>query len=89
MLPAMNRAIFVLFSVGLPLVAALIGGFATRLLMHTIPKIDPEVTKTRTDIYLTRVAYVGFIVGVIMLGLWALGVTALGVVAGIRLLLWD
>jgi hypothetical protein len=82
----MNRAIFLLFSLGLPLVAALTVAFAKHLLMHAIPKIDPEATKTRTDVYSARAAYVTFIVGVLMLGVWTLGVTALGIMAGIRLL---
>jgi hypothetical protein len=82
----MSCAIFLIFSFGLPLVAAMIVAFAKHLLMHAIPRIDPEVTKTRTDIYSTRAAYVGFIVGVLMLGVWALGITALGIMAGIRLL---
>jgi hypothetical protein len=85
---SMNRAIFLFFSLGLPLVAALTVAFAKHLLLHAIPKIDPEATKTRTDIYSTRAAYLGFIVGVLMLGVWALGITALGILAGIRLLGW-
>jgi hypothetical protein len=82
----MNVTMFFFFSVGLPSAAVVIVAFAKRMLMDEIPKIDPEVTKTRTDIYAVRSAYACFIVGVIMFAVWALGITALGIMAGIRLL---
>jgi hypothetical protein len=78
----------VLLALGLPFAALLTIWFCDRLLMERIPKYDSEVTKTRTDIFSMRAAYAGFVVGLLILSIWALAVAALGLVAGLKLLRW-
>lgn len=82
----MHNALLIYFGVGLPLAGALMIGFAKSLLMDAIPKIDPEVNKTRTDIFSIRAAHVCFIAGIGLLVVWSLGITALGIIAGLRVL---
>jgi hypothetical protein len=74
------------FVTGLPIAGALTVAFARNLLMDTIPKIDPDLVKTRTDIYAVRAAFASFMVGLSILAVWACGVAVLGIVAGIRVL---
>jgi hypothetical protein len=72
----------------MPLAAWLTIRFANRLLMERIPQHDPATVKTRTDIYSMRAAYASFIVGLLILALWAVALAALGVIAGLKILLW-
>jgi len=82
----MSVAIVVCFVLGLPLVAFLVIRLGDRLLMARIPAYDPATTKTRTDVYSMRAAYASFIVGLLILVVWALTLAALGVIGGLRLL---
>jgi len=82
----MALIIELLFIIGLPAVAFGVIGFADTLLMKRIPRFDPATTKTRTDIYSMRAAYGSFIVGLAVLGLWALAIVALGFIATLRIL---
>ena len=82
----MVPVIALLFLVGLPLVVLGILWFADALLMKRIPQFDPATMKTRTDLYSMRAAYASFIVGLVILAVWALGVVVLGVIATLRIL---
>jgi hypothetical protein len=82
----MSYAILFFFELGLPIAACLMISCARNLLLNVIPKLDPEVNKTRTDIFVIRASYACFMVGVVILAIWAIGVTVLGIIAGIRLL---
>lgn len=77
-------AIFVVLQ---PIAAFCLIWFSHHLLMRAIPQIDGELIKTRTDIFAMRAAYACFIVGLAVAGLWSLGLTVLGLIAGIRILL--
>ena len=76
------------FAVGLPITGILTIKFGRHLLMDAIPKIDAELVKTRTDIFAVRAAFASFMVGLSILVIWACGITALGILAGIRVL-WE
>jgi len=82
----MSVTILACFVVGLPAVAFVVIWFADRLLMARIPAYDSEATKTRTDVYSMRAAYASFIIGLLILAVWALTLAALGIIAGLRLL---
>jgi hypothetical protein len=76
----------VTFAVWLPAMAWRVIRLANELLMDRIPKYDPETTKTRTDIYSMRAAYASFIVGLLMLALWAVTLAALALASGLKIL---
>jgi hypothetical protein len=81
----MSVAIVVCFVLGLPMVAFLVIRLGDSLLMARIPAYDPAATKTRTDVYSMRAAYASFIVGLLILVVWALALASLGLIAGLRL----
>ena len=82
----MSIAAILFFAIGLPIAAFCLIVFANHLLMDRIPKCDPELVKTRTDIYGMRAAYAAFLVGLAILAVWAIGVATLGLIVGIRVL---
>lgn len=58
--------------------------FAFYILMHVIPRLDPEKMKTRTDLYSVRAGYTCFVAGIAILALWAIGVAIIGVTEQLR-----
>lgn len=80
-------AILVIFVLVQPLMAGGLLWFSHHLLLRAIPKIDGELAKTRTDMFATRAAYACFMVGLSIAGLWSIGLTVLGLIAGTRILI--
>jgi len=80
----MQTAVAGTFLLGLPAVAFFLIWCAKRLLIHTIPKSNADVTGIRTDLYSMRAAYAAFIVGLILLVSWAIGVTVVGCATAVK-----
>lgn len=80
----MLNILVLIFLVGVPAISFVLISYAKRLLIDTIPKFDADMTKTRTDMYSMRAAYATFMVGLILLIAWGVGVTVIGCTASVK-----